>query len=69
MARCRFKGLMTIGKQGDTSAFETMSKLKAEMCGKYELKAEDFELSMGMSGDFERAVMMRVVRSNSVPRA
>ena len=49
---------MTIGKQGDISAFETMGKLKMEMCGKYELKAEDFELSMGMSGDFERAVIM-----------
>ena len=59
---------MTIGKQGDISAFETMSKLKAEMCGKYELKPEDFELSMGMSGDFERAVMIWIVRLNSVPR-
>lgn len=48
----RFKGLMTIGKQGDLSAFGIMNKLKAEMCEKYKLPAEGFELSMGMSGDF-----------------
>lgn len=33
---------MTIGKQGDLSAFGMMIKLKDEMCGKYKLPAEGF---------------------------
>lgn len=47
---------MTIGKQGDLSAFGVMNKLKADLCEKYKLPLDDFELSMGMSGDFESAV-------------
>lgn len=38
----RFKGLMTIGKQGDLSAFGIMNKLKDEMCQKYKLPVDDF---------------------------
>ena len=44
---------MTIGKQGDMSAFAQMVKLKVELVEKFEeIDANDFELSMGMSGDF-----------------
>ena len=34
------------------SVFETMYGLKLKMCEKYKLNQEEFELSMGMSGDF-----------------
>jgi uncharacterized pyridoxal phosphate-containing UPF0001 family protein len=44
---------MTIGEQGDINAFTRMYDLKTQMCAKYALNADDFELSMGMSGDFE----------------
>lgn len=47
-----FGGLMTIGKEGDMEVFEMMYGLKRRMCEKYKLKEEEFELSMGMSGDF-----------------
>lgn len=53
----RFKGLMTIGKEGDMSAFGQMDDLKRKMCEKYKLKEDEFELSMGMSSDFEVAVI------------
>ena len=43
---------MTIGQQGDTSAFVLMRRLKKEMCVKHGLAENEFELSMGMSGDF-----------------
>lgn len=36
----KFKGLMTIGKEGDVKAFQTMYDLKVNMCKKYELKEE-----------------------------
>ena len=48
---------MTIGKQGDMGVFETMYGLKQKMCDKYKLNMEQFELSMGMSGDFQVAVI------------
>lgn len=38
----RFKGLMTIGQQGDAAAFKQMSQLKQEMCLKYGTKEEEF---------------------------
>jgi uncharacterized pyridoxal phosphate-containing UPF0001 family protein len=36
----RFKGLMTIGKEGDVKAFGLMYDLKVSMCKKYGLKEE-----------------------------
>ena len=65
----RFKGLMTIGEQGDISAFTAMSKLREEMCQKYQLDPYQFELSMGMSGDFEAAVNNLLFRLNIIPQA
>lgn len=47
---------MTIGKEGDITAFEQMYGLKTKMCEKYKLNEDGFELSMGMSGDYEAAV-------------
>ena len=59
----RFCGLMTIGKLGDTSSacFDLLASLKdqilldPDLCSLCPPK-EHFELSMGMSGDFELAV-------------
>jgi uncharacterized pyridoxal phosphate-containing UPF0001 family protein len=47
---------MTIGAQGDLTAFTQMQQLKQEICERHQLSPEGFELSMGMSGDFEEAV-------------
>ena len=52
----RFKGLMTIGKQGDMSAFIQLADLKKRILSQFKIQEEDFELSMGMSADFETAV-------------
>lgn len=48
---------MTIGASGDLSAFTLMQQLKSDLCKKHHLNPEEFELSMGMSGDFEEAVI------------
>jgi uncharacterized pyridoxal phosphate-containing UPF0001 family protein len=60
---------MTIGEQGDLNAFTAMNQLKTELCHKYALDPVEFELSMGMSGDFEQAVTPARVRSNTTPPA
>ena len=59
----KFCGLMTIGKLGDTSSacFELLAGLKEEILADEELlplcpPPTEFELSMGMSGDFETAI-------------
>ena len=50
---------MTIGKQGDMSAFIHMADLKKRILSKFKIQEEEFELSMGMSADFETAVHLR----------
>ena len=59
----RFCGLMTIGKLGDTSSkcFDLLASLREDILADDELGSicppkTEFELSMGMSGDFELAV-------------
>lgn len=34
--------------------------MKAEICEKFKLNREEFEISMGMSNDFEKAVKMLI---------
>ncbi|KAL3140794.1 hypothetical protein ABBQ32_005339 [Trebouxia sp. C0010 RCD-2024] len=54
----RFAGLMTIGQQDYTSRpedFQCLARCREEVCNALNLKPEDVELSMGMSGDFEKA--------------
>lgn len=58
-----FCGLMTIGKLGDPTpaCFELLAKLRQDILSDAELSKiclplEKFELSMGMSGDYEMAV-------------
>jgi uncharacterized pyridoxal phosphate-containing UPF0001 family protein len=59
----QFCGLMTIGKLGDTTSkcFDLLASLREDIIndaeiGKISPPKEQFELSMGMSGDFELAV-------------
>ncbi|KAL3148057.1 hypothetical protein ABBQ38_014343 [Trebouxia sp. C0009 RCD-2024] len=49
---------MTIGQQDYTSKpedFQCLARCREEVCDALNLKPEDVELSMGMSGDFEEA--------------
>lgn len=56
MPRLRLAGLMTIGAPGDSSAFDVLVQCREQVAAKLGQSIEDFELSMGMSGDFEDAV-------------
>jgi hypothetical protein len=49
-------GLMTIGKEGDVSAFDRLRELREAVARALGVQTEELELSMGMSGDFEAAV-------------
>ncbi|KAK9938595.1 hypothetical protein M0R45_015323 [Rubus argutus] len=54
-------GLMTIGMRDYTSTpenFRMLSKCRTEVCKELGMVEEHFELSMGMSGDFEQAIEM-----------
>uniref|UniRef100_T1KFS6 Pyridoxal phosphate homeostasis protein n=1 Tax=Tetranychus urticae TaxID=32264 RepID=T1KFS6_TETUR len=57
-------GLMTIGSinhslgEGLNPDFERLEKCKQEVCRKFDFDADKFELSMGMSSDFETAILM-----------
>ena len=52
-------GLMTIGKFGDPHPepyFELLRKCRSEVADALELNPDALQLSMGMSGDFEKAI-------------
>lgn len=56
-------GLMTIGKYDNYNEqtninpdFQSLINCKASVCKELNIDDENFELSMGMSGDFEHAV-------------
>ncbi|KAK9813009.1 hypothetical protein WJX72_007395 [[Myrmecia] bisecta] len=54
-----FAGLMTIGQPDYSSRpenFECLSRCREDVCKALDVRPEDVELSMGMSGDFEQAV-------------
>ncbi|XP_010433430.1 PREDICTED: proline synthase co-transcribed bacterial homolog protein [Camelina sativa] len=56
-----FSGLMTIGMPDYTSTpenFRTLSNCRADVCKALGVAEDQFELSMGMSGDFEQAIEM-----------
>ncbi|EAS01475.2 pyridoxal phosphate enzyme, YggS family protein (macronuclear) [Tetrahymena thermophila SB210] len=60
MTQCpnlEFSGLMTIGYEGDENAFIQLYDLKIEICEKFKLNKDEIELSMGMSQDFEKAIL------------
>lgn len=48
---------MTIGKEGDLDAFKKLHEYKTLLTSKYGIKDNEFELSMGMSGDYQKAVL------------
>mmetsp|Transcript_9469 Transcript_9469/g.27036 ORF Transcript_9469/g.27036 Transcript_9469/m.27036 type:complete len:249 (+) Transcript_9469:193-939(+) len=57
----RLAGLMTIGMADYTSKpenFECLQWCRQQICEALGLSADDIELSMGMSGDFEAAIEM-----------
>lgn len=62
-ANLKFKGLMTIGRFGHdytTGAnpdFETLVTTRRQVCETLSLNEKECELSMGMSADFEEAIM------------
>uniref|UniRef100_A0A453GMP3 Alanine racemase N-terminal domain-containing protein n=1 Tax=Aegilops tauschii subsp. strangulata TaxID=200361 RepID=A0A453GMP3_AEGTS len=52
-------GLMTIGMKDYSSTpenFKALANCKLEVCKALGIPTEQFELSMGMSGDFEQAI-------------
>ncbi|KAF5194691.1 Pyridoxal phosphate homeostasis protein [Thalictrum thalictroides] len=54
----KFSGLMTIGMLDYTSTpenFQTLANCRAEVCKALGMTEDQCELSMGMSGDFEKA--------------
>lgn len=53
-----FKGLMAIGKEGDTAAFKELYLLRKSICEKFLLSEQDLDLSMGMSADFEEVCIL-----------
>ncbi|KAK2659304.1 hypothetical protein Ddye_005837 [Dipteronia dyeriana] len=55
-----FRGFMTIGMPDYTSTpenFKTLAKCRSEVCEALGIPEEQCELSMGMSGDFELALL------------
>jgi pyridoxal phosphate enzyme (YggS family) len=56
--KLHLQGLMTIGAPGDESCFTTLAACREEVAEALEGRDRDsLELSMGMSGDFEQAIM------------
>ncbi|KAI6172194.1 Pyridoxal phosphate homeostasis protein [Aphelenchoides besseyi] len=57
-----FKGLMTIGSYGESqnneknSDFELLCKVRSDLCEQLDLSADNVELSMGMTNDYELAI-------------
>lgn len=63
-AHLKFSGLMTIGEmnydwsQGANPDFICLIECRKNVCEKLGISLEDVELSMGMSNDFEKAILM-----------
>nr|XP_058959304.1 pyridoxal phosphate homeostasis protein-like [Pocillopora verrucosa] len=63
-AHLKFSGLMTIGEmnhdwsQRPNPDFTTLVDCRKDICEKLSLSLENVELSMGMSSDFEEAILM-----------
>ena len=52
-----FKGLMTIGAPDDTSCFDKLVSCREEVATMLGLDTQELELSMGMSSDYEAAII------------
>ena len=55
--RIQLKGVMTIGAPGDTECLEALVTCRDKVATALGMKSEDLEISMGMSGDFEVAIL------------
>jgi PLP dependent protein len=55
--RLRLRGLMTIGAPGDSTCFDKLSAARQLLTSSLGLDEKSLELSMGMSGDFEEAIV------------
>ena len=55
--RLNIKGLMTIGAPGDSSCFAKLASARILLADLLSIKESDLALSMGMSGDFEEAIL------------
>jgi len=51
------KGIMTIGAPGDLSCFDRLVEARADLAAALGASSEDFDLSMGMSGDYQEAIL------------
>ena len=54
----QLKGLMTIGAEGDLSCFESLCQCRERVAEALNVPITDLALSMGMSGDFEEAILL-----------
>lgn len=50
------RGFMTIGESGSDQDFTNLRQVRAEVASALSVPENDFELSMGMSGDYESAI-------------
>jgi len=53
----KFKGLMTIGERGNSEDFLILNQVRLELSSHFSLPTHSIELSMGMSGDYEEALI------------
>ena len=49
---------MTIGEQGQLDPFEYMQSLRKDVAAKFNLEESKLELSMGMTADYDEAVII-----------
>lgn len=54
--RLSINGLMTIGAPGDLGCFDTLAKCREDVAQALGVSSDELDLSMGMSGDYERAI-------------
>jgi PLP dependent protein len=55
--KLKLAGLMTIGETGNIQDFVLLKQLRKNLAESLELDENAFELSMGMSGDYEQAII------------
>jgi len=48
---------MTIGATGASDDFDTLSKCRSSVCQELSVEEDEVELSMGMSGDYQEAIL------------
>lgn len=54
--RVKLRGVMTIGAPGDLECLDALVACRDQVADKLQMDPKDFEISMGMSGDYEVAI-------------